>query len=436
MTHSTLFRRKIVLWLVILLALSMISGSVAAQGGLIGYGQSATGAISAEAPFALYAFSGNAGDHITAVVVGASEGMLPGLALIGPTGSQLTAGVSDLPASTGGSVVSLSFRLQQAGVHNLMVTNTAGTPGQFVLRLDAAVGALSLELSPTSPASFPVQANAQPVRYSFNAALDSPQTLLLSSDTPGFAFTAQVYDGLGQLVARLGGSSLQGASLIVGPGSGRYEVVVWAQQPNTQGNISLLLSSGGAAGPIVQQPAATEEVVPAGCRVIPERNIRVNVRSGPSTQFGIIAGLTLDNPLQVIGQSPDGTWYVVDIGGQRGWVAGTVTILEGTDCATVPFFQSPPTPTPPPATPTPMPTAGPVINFTVNGTGSVTLAAGNCATVAWNVSNISQVYYQGNGVTGVGSSQECPAATTTYTLRVVLTDGTETVRTVSIIISP
>ena len=435
MLYSTL---RGIRWLRLAVLAAMLltaAGAVLAQGGLIGYGQSVSGAITADAPFSLYAFSGNAGDQITAFVAGTTDGMLPGLVLIGPTGSQLTAGISELPPSTSGNLVSLSFRLQQAGVHNLMVTNSAGTPGQFVLRLDATVGALSLELSPVSPATFNVLPGVPPARYSFNALPDSPQTLLLSSDTPGFAFSALVYDSLGQLMARLGGSSLQGASLIVGPGTGRYEVVVWGQQPNTQGAVSLLLSASGAPGPIVQ-PQATAEVVPPGCRVIPERNIRVNIRSGPSTQFGIVAGLTLDNPLQAIGQSPDGTWYVVDIGGQRGWVAGSVTLLEGSECASLPFFQSPPTPTPPPATATPMPTPGPVINFTVNGTGSVTVTAGGCATVAWNVSNIREVYYKGNGVTGVGSAQECPAATTTYTLRVILTDGTETQRSVSIIVSP
>ncbi len=82
---------------------------------------------------------------------------------------------------------------------------------------------------------------------------------------------------------------------------------------------------------------------------------------------------------------------------------------------------APPTPTPPPPPPS---VAG--ISFSADRT---TINQGECVTFRWDVTNVKAVYFhpQGQpfdryGVAGQASKQECPAATTTYTLRVQLRD--------------
>lgn len=94
-----------------------------------------------------------------------------------------------------------------------------------------------------------------------------------------------------------------------------------------------------------------------------------------------------------------------------------------------------PTPTPA-ATQTPSPN----INFTVNTTQ---IQQGQCVTFSWNVNNIQAVFFypQGEdwrnyGVTGQGTSTQCPSETTTYELRVLKPDGTFEVRQITIFVTP
>lgn len=96
----------------------------------------------------------------------------------------------------------------------------------------------------------------------------------------------------------------------------------------------------------------------------------------------------------------------------------------------------PPTPRPTPRgqAATPAPSGGGQIAFRSDAT---TLNAGQCATVRWDVENVKAVYLQQgqdkeSGVVGHGSQQVCPKATTTYQLRVVLRDGSQQRRTLTV----
>jgi heat shock protein HslJ/uncharacterized protein affecting Mg2+/Co2+ transport len=89
-------------------------------------------------------------------------------------------------------------------------------------------------------------------------------------------------------------------------------------------------------------------------------------------------------------------------------------------------------------TPTPKPTATPVANvqFSANPTN---IRQGECSTITWNVSNVSEVYFyqegqrwQDNGVAGQGSRTVCPTQTTNYFLRVVFRDGSVVTQEVTI----
>lgn len=68
--------------------------------------------------------------------------------------------------------------------------------------------------------------------------------------------------------------------------------------------------------------------------------------------------------------------------------------------------------------PTPPPTAEISFNPT-----STTIYAGTCTTIAWNTTNVTAVYYNGEHVADNGSRTECPTVTTTYRLLVEAPSG-------------
>jgi hypothetical protein len=60
------------------------------------------------------------------------------------------------------------------------------------------------------------------------------------------------------------------------------------------------------------------------------------------------------------------------------------------------------------------------------------LVRGDCTWLHWQVDNVREVYLDGQGVVGHGERQVCPLATTSYELKVVGLDGTETVQAVEV----
>ena len=72
------------------------------------------------------------------------------------------------------------------------------------------------------------------------------------------------------------------------------------------------------------------------------------------------------------------------------------------------------------------------ITFTSTATS---ITSGQCVTLSWNVSGVQAVYYQGAGVAGTGSQQECPTVTTTYTLSVTKLDSSTETRDIQVTVS-
>lgn len=170
------------------------------------------------------------------------------------------------------------------------------------------------------------------------------------------------------------------------------------------------------ATPNIVPPAATEDPTTGPCRASSGDNTNINVRSGPGTNYNVLGQMAAGTTLPVIGYNAD--WYVVNYAGSQGWMAGWVVELLG-NCSALPQMVAPPSPIPPTA-------ASAEINFYVESND------GTCATLAWQVSNIESVYFEGTGVTGTGSQVVCPAMPTTYTLTVNKLDGTTETRTLTV----
>ena len=85
------------------------------------------------------------------------------------------------------------------------------------------------------------------------------------------------------------------------------------------------------------------------------------------------------------------------------------------------------TPVPPTLTPTSQAPIGPNLRADNNPIGYR-----ECTTIRWDVDNIDSVYFEGQPVIGHDSRQVCPGDTTTYTLLVILLDGSQKPFTITI----
>ncbi len=184
-------------------------------------------------------------------------------------------------------------------------------------------------------------------------------------------------------------------------------------------------------------PPTPAPQVPYGVVIAPAG---VNVRTGPGTAYPIIAVAPFNATGAISGRSADGQWWVTPLQGanNQGWVSADYVKTYNT--ANVPVIPAPPPPPPPTATPVPPPTAQPQIGFWADQT---TINQGQCTTLRWQVENVQAVYvypagqnYKDYPVTGQGSRQVCPSVTTTYEMRVQLTDGSVQVQQVTITVLP
>ncbi|NPV67239.1 MAG: SH3 domain-containing protein [Anaerolineae bacterium] len=420
-----------------LILAATLPGTVQAQGS-ISYGSGVTGSLTSAAPFAIYRFSGNAGDQITAQVVGLTRGLIPSLSLLGPDQRQVAISDDNPFSPEGGNTALITHRLARTGVYALLVTSREGVLGDFALALDGQAAGMLRRLAVGAPVMLDLPPGSPPVDLVFTGSPNAALTLSLATNSPGFAFLAQVFGPTGRLIAGLDGDALSSIQLTLQPTGGNYSAIIRPVVAEIGGTLTVALTVGatGALLPTVAPlpsptpfptPTSVLPPTPFVCRVTPSASVNVNVRTGPGTNYPAIGSLFVGNYLDVIGRNAEGTWWVVNLGGRQGWVSGSVTRTEG-PCGGLAVIIPPPSPTPAPTSTA----AVPQIAFTVNGVTSVTIAPGQCVTVAWDVNNVQAVYYEGQGVAGQGSRQECPAASRTYTLRVILRDNSEVLRTVSV----
>lgn len=179
----------------------------------------------------------------------------------------------------------------------------------------------------------------------------------------------------------------------------------------------------------------------------------VAIYVGPGLYRAIRSMLLPNVPIPVVGKLVDGQgqlWWNIQppdfdpAEADRYWVLAD-EVNEFGNCDAVPdaapSLLVPPRPTrlpqdqPPDqqsTTPMPPPSGEPVISFYASKTA---ITDKECVSIGWDVENIREVYYQNVGVTGHDTRVECPTTTTSYTLFVVLLDGTSTSRTITITVS-
>jgi SH3-like domain-containing protein len=211
--------------------------------------------------------------------------------------------------------------------------------------------------------------------------------------------------------------------------------------------LAVLLAGCNLAAFTAPDPAAPDEPVettgetPAAeapptlapdCVTVSSGGDRVNVRSGPGTGYPVVTQVDHGDHVTGLARNEAGSWLMVrTTDGSEGWIAanllsiscGAVSELpvEETAAAAASAGSS--------VTASPLP---PEISFTAS---AAEIAAGDCVTITWATEHIQEVYYNGEGVVGDASREECPAATTTYTLDVLLQDDTWEQRTLTVTVA-
>jgi hypothetical protein len=139
--------------------------------------------------------------------------------------------------------------------------------------------------------------------------------------------------------------------------------------------------------------------------------------------------------------------YTVEVEADSGQEVAETTETNNAKSWTITVGQQPtptytraPTYTPrrptPTSTPPPQPTEAPLPGVKIDfWTDAQYINAGQCTTLHWHVEGVQAVYLDGQGVVGVGEKQVCPCQDTTYTLRVVHVDSTETTHSITIYVS-
>ncbi|MBL8119148.1 MAG: SH3 domain-containing protein [Anaerolineae bacterium] len=312
----------------------LIVNVTAAQGANLVYGQAATGELNDQTPIVLFTFQGAAGEIIGAQVSAGSPNLDLTLTLLSPAGVPLATREND-PFGLSAGDARLGYQLTESGVYSLLVGSSNNTRGAFLIRL---VQQASLEGIPflNGSAQVDVAAGTQSLLVVGNAA--APTTITIESALVQTAYSVEVRDPMGHTIAVV--SNLPSATLSLPAADGQFVVVVQAGAANAQGVVTITQGINAVA-PIL--PLATEEVGSAAppaniCSVTPASG-PVNVRSGPGTEFNVVATLQAGQFLEVVGQN--GGWYVVKLpANNQGWIAGSVTVLNG-PCGNLPLLQAP-----------------------------------------------------------------------------------------------
>jgi heat shock protein HslJ/uncharacterized protein YraI len=217
----------------------------------------------------------------------------------------------------------------------------------------------------------------------------------------------------------------------------------WAPNLNTLdavvGSIEYTGATTSAPVPTVIPPTPGPQV-PYAVVIAPAG---VNVRTGPSTAYPVVGVAPFNTKGVISGKSADRQWWVTPLQGianNQGWLSADYVKTYNTD--NVPVVQAPPLPPPPTATPIPTAAPAPVPQMAF-WADQTTIDQGQCTTLRWQVDGVQAVWVYPDGanykdypVTGEGSRQVCPPATTTYYMRVQVTPDNVQVTQLTITVLP
>jgi uncharacterized protein YraI len=292
-----------------------------------------------------FPFTATAGQTVQIEVVEVTAGLAPQFTITNSNGVFVQGTGNPAQESRVTGVVTF----QQGGEYFIGVSSVSEVTGQFVIRLS--------ETAPTLPAT--ALLISQPVNGTLSAGQQQHYSIMADASTQlvlavegSVGITLQ--NAAGEVAAAIS-SSLNGGALYLPPGTQTYQLQLVNESATTPVAYSLALNPRGAAVPTTAptttpEAGATEVTLPAlastgACVLATLRAEFVNVRSGANIGLERVASLDPQRTYSVVGRTSDSTWYEIDYGGGRGWVADFVT-RRGGDCSNVPVTDLPPTATP------------------------------------------------------------------------------------------
>ncbi|MEP6985026.1 MAG: SH3 domain-containing protein [Chloroflexota bacterium] len=309
---------------------------------VIQYGSASVNNLPTADSSVIYSFDATIGDLVTIRAVGTSPGSDPRLSLAGPSQNLLATNDNTLSFSAT-TTAEIVFRIQETGKHFIVVN---GTPGDFLLTLDSrpAVPLTVLQFDTPLSINFPLADPSQ--AYVFNTDPVYPTTLFIEAVPFSLDAYVELRDGTGEIISTLR-SNLNSSCISIGAGDQLLELTIVAA-PEVTGTVNLTLTNvpcalgvAPAQPPPTFTPQFTPSVVEGVCVASSPRNI--NLRSGPGTNYARLALLPARQTIQVIGQSDNGQWLVVQNDVLQGWVSALVVSVTG-PCAQLPVVAAPPVP--------------------------------------------------------------------------------------------
>jgi hypothetical protein len=242
--------------------------SQAQGGGMLTYGSSTYGAITADTALVFYNFSGSAGDLVHINVLRLSGQFDPAVDLFAPDQRPLSSSERHgLAADTHDAHIALF--LPQIGIYTLMISGANGSTGDFLLVINGRNPVSRTPLTHGRQVSVTIPQNAASQYFSFEASLCPMILTVLDPQPPTFPFIVKARDAQGQDVALLRGGDTLEDRVTVEASSGLYEVEVWSDDPALAGAITLLVACAGQGPACLSTDGTSGESAP-GVTACPE----------------------------------------------------------------------------------------------------------------------------------------------------------------------
>ncbi len=334
--------RQLSRWTPILCAAILVTCAavVGAQGsiGTLTSGQPSTGQIATAGETLRFDYTLAQTSQVTLQAL--SDSVPPKLAIL--QNGQVVAAEDN---ASGALTISLNTLLQ-AGSYVVEVSAANNTTGLVILVVQSETPLNTTMLTAGQHINASVSASEPMMLYRFDA-LTEPVYVYI--DSPDGGVNVRFGDGVtGKQIAESGAEVL-GARYRFGAGSQNYIVEIGSDSANQTASFSLCFSAVSANGCEAGNVDAPTQapVIPvaptaqaSACTVTPNVTGGVNIRQSATTNSIILGSLPGNASADVLGISPQGSFYNILYSGINGWVALSVVNNNG-NCATVSVVNPP-----------------------------------------------------------------------------------------------
>lgn len=301
------------------------------------------GDINANNPQPTYIFNATANQSVTIDLTAITPQLALSFTVLAPNGALVVAVGNPSQQAR----ISDTLIFPTAGDYTIQISNVSDVEGQFILsiyRPAPDVPAVPL-IAGEMQQDFLTQGSK--LVFSIAAIEESPLELSIASADVRFGLDINLEDEAGETIAFVS-NSLLGTTLTIPAGNMSYLLTLTNNHPTGEAiEYTVMVNTPGVSEPEeVSTLAPTPEPslsptddgepdlpeLPAtGPCVLATRGQIVNVRSGPSTEYDIVATIGAFTIYTVLGRNEDGTWLQIDAVPEIGWVATNVT-RQGGDC--------------------------------------------------------------------------------------------------------